>query len=565
MKSLDELIQPYIDDHSAVGAAIAVLQNSQITYLGGFGKTCVEDHGIPVTPQTLFAYGSISKNFCAAVVMRLVEQGLLDLDQPVVEYLPGFQFSRKDFGNKVTLRHLLSHTSGLPMAGKYWGPRDPDSLGRFVYEQIPYYKFLAVPGRVHLYSNTVICIAGHVAEVVTGKYYEDLIQEYVFDPLEMIDSTFDPAIAMTYPLALPHKRNPDGTLKVEHRMTYNVSGSPSSFAYGSVTDLAHLAQMYLNQGNYHELQYLSPYSIDEMQKPHASRYIDEHIHPLANVNRGYGLGFNTGEYKGKRAARHGGMNLSFNCFFDLFPDDGAGVVILTNYSNDEPLLELVAALYDYALDLPYVGIVRSSRPAPISKPDNTHQLEDFSGSFLNVESGSLVRFKVIEDKLVIENRDNTIPLTQYSSHQFYAVITEKFIQLIAFIRNAEGILTHVMLSGNPYFPVVVDPSFHPRPDLWENYQGTYKDPTNRNMSDIFTVRIKDETLFIAEGDKEVPCSPITNRRFTSELGTIEFEDTRIEPIKILVWGLSTRFYPLAEEKFKDGKIIEYLVDVPTSS
>lgn len=562
MISLDELIQPYIDDHAAVGAAIAVLQNGQISYLGGFGKTCVEEYGIPVTPQTLFSYGSISKNLCAALVMRLVEQDLLDLDQPVVGYLPGFQFSREDFSRRVTLRHLLSHTSGLPMAGKYWGPRDPESLGRFVYEQIPYYKFLAEPGSVHLYSNTVICIAGHVAERVTGKYYEDLVQEFVFDPLGMAHSTFDPSIAMTYPLALPHESDPEGNLRVKHRMTYNVSGSPSSFAYGSVTGLANLAEMYLNQGWFRDLQFLTSVSIAEMHKPHASRHIDEHIHPLAHVNRGYGLGFNTGEYKGRRAARHGGMTLSFNCFFDLFPDDRAAVILLTNFSRDEKLLELIAALYDYALDLPSTGIVRSSKPAPVSGPDENQNLEDFTGTFLNVESGNLVSFSVVEDQLVIEDGENTLQLVQYSSHQFYSDISELFVQLIAFIRDSDGVLTHVMVSGEPYFPVMIDPSFRPQPHQWEKYQGIYMDPTNRNLEDIFTVRIQDGVLLIAEGDHEAACTPISNRKFLSELGTIEFEDSLADSVNILVWGQATRFYPIKEEKFRLDKTVEYLVDIP---
>jgi CubicO group peptidase (beta-lactamase class C family) len=285
--------------------------------------------------------------------MRLVEQGYLDLHTPIVHYLPDLRFSNVAYGSKVTLAHLLSHTSGLPLGGKYWGPRDPDSLRRFVYEQIPYYSFLSEPGTVHLYSNTVICVAGHVAEAVTGKYYDDLVQEYLFDPLQMNRVTFDPIIAMTYPLALPHERDADGNRSVVHRMTYNVSGNPSSFAYGSVIDLANLAQMYLKQGKVGGGQFLSAASIADMQRIYGNRHIDSALQPLADNYLGYGLGFEIGQYRGKRAAGHGGMNLTYNCFFKLFPYDGAGVIVLTNQSNYRPLWEMVTSLYDYALGLPH--------------------------------------------------------------------------------------------------------------------------------------------------------------------------------------------------------------------
>jgi hypothetical protein len=97
-----------MEKQAALGAAVAILQGGEIVYLGGFGTTSIEEGGVQVTPQTLFAYGSIGKNLCAVLIMRLVEQGLLQLDTPIVNYLPTLQFSDRERGRKVTLRHLLS-------------------------------------------------------------------------------------------------------------------------------------------------------------------------------------------------------------------------------------------------------------------------------------------------------------------------------------------------------------------------------------------------------------------------------------------------------------------------
>jgi len=562
MQPIDDLMKSYYQKQAYIGAAVAILQEGKIVYLGGFGNTCIEDYGSPITSQTLFAYGSISKTICATLVMRLVETGLLELDRPVVDYLPDFRFSRNDFGMKITLRHLLSHTSGLPMAGKYWGPRDPDSLRRFVYEQIPLYEFLTEPGTVHLYSNTVICIAGHVAEAVTGKFYDDLVQEYVFDPLQMTRSTYDPAVAFTFPNALAHKEGPDGELQVFHRVTYNVSGNPSGFAYGSVIDLAHLAQMYLNQGESEDERFLTASSIAEMHMLHASRLIEGHAHPAAQVNLGYGLGFNVGNYKGRRAARHGGMNLSFNCFFDLFPDDGAGVVLLTNYSRDEQLMELVVDLYDHALGLPQQGIVYIDKPLKVSPSPGAQQQKNYVGAYLNIESGDLATVEIAENTFMLIYQGKSLSLVQFGDNQFYAEISERYRLMVTFVENLEGKVSYIMIGGNPYFPANLDPSFNPQPHLWKAYEGVYKDPSNWNKDDIFTVRNQDDVLVIAEGEHEVTARPLGNRCFLCELGLIQFEDTGQEEVKILVWGKATRYYPIDGDVFRAENIIRYLVEVP---
>jgi CubicO group peptidase (beta-lactamase class C family) len=542
MDSVNAFIQPYIDNQAILGAAVAILQHGEIVYLGGFGTTSVEENCVRVTPSTLFAYGSISKTICATLVMRLSEQGRLDLDTPVVHYLPGLKFSRPGHGLKITLRHVLSHTTGLPMAGKYWGPCDPDSLRRFVYEQIPFYKFLSEPGRVHLYSNTVFCIAGHVAEAVTGKYYADLVQEYVFDPLQMARSTFDPAVALTYPVALPHESGPDGEPRLIHRIAYNASGNPSSFALGCVSDLAYLAQMVLNKGRFAGQEFLAPSSVAEMERLHASRHIEGHAHPLAQVNQGYGLGFNVGQYQDRRAARHGGMSQSYNCFFDLFPEDRAGVVLLTNFSHEEPLMELVAALYDHALGLPRQAIIYLGKPAPLSPPPGTGQLQRCAGTYLNVEAGDLAAFALVDHNLVMERQGKSMPLIPFGRGKFFAEVSEKYRIPVAFLEDSEDRATHVMIAGAPYFPIAFDPAFKPDLGLLKAYEGVYQDPSNTNPEEVFTVRLQNSGLTIAEGEHEAPCRAISNGCFLSDHGLIEFEDTDQPGVKVLVQGKAVRYW-----------------------
>ena len=185
MKSIDALIQPYIDRHAALGAAIALLRGGEIVYLGGFGVTSVEEHGAQVTRRTLFAYGSICKNLCAVLTMRLVEAGLLNLNLPIVQYLPDLHFSNADYGKRVTLRHLLSHTSGLPMGGKNWGHAIRIRSGGSCMS-----RFLATPFSRNRASFTSTATRSFASSAMSpkrlpGELYEDLVQEYVLDPLQM--------------------------------------------------------------------------------------------------------------------------------------------------------------------------------------------------------------------------------------------------------------------------------------------------------------------------------------------------------------------------------------------
>lgn len=150
-----------------------------LTYAKGFGVTSVEDGGLPVTPETLFRVGSITKPLTGTAIMRLVEAGKLDLDTPIKTYIDGFRLSDPEATEQVTLRMLLSHTAGLPTDGQHFGLRDPQGLEISIREEIPTYALIAPPNRVMSYSNPGVNIAVYVAEIVSGKSYTELMQDLV--------------------------------------------------------------------------------------------------------------------------------------------------------------------------------------------------------------------------------------------------------------------------------------------------------------------------------------------------------------------------------------------------
>jgi CubicO group peptidase (beta-lactamase class C family) len=220
------------------GLALAVVRHGRTVYARGFGLTCTEPHGRPVTPDTLFRIGSVTKPLTGTVVMRLVDEGKLALDTPVRDYVPWFKTSDAKATRTITPRLLLSHTSGLPHDHKPTGPRGDDALERRIREEVPRYPLVAPPGTKFSYSNTGIHVLAFLIETLTGKPYVDAMRDLLFEPLGMRHTTFLPSVALTYPAALGHQLTRKGQLEVEHHYAENVANYASGQAISTVLDLA---------------------------------------------------------------------------------------------------------------------------------------------------------------------------------------------------------------------------------------------------------------------------------------------------------------------------------------
>lgn len=534
-RAIDEKLKVIVAMGEVLGVSLALIQDGQIAFARGYGLTAADETGIPVDADTLFAYGSISKVICATLIMRLVEQGLLDLDRPLVDYLPRLSFSDQTYGQRVTLRHVLSHTTGLPAAGRYYGPRGAGALQNVVEAELPHYAFLAAPGTLHLYANTVYCIAGYTAEVVTGRDYDSLVQELVLDPLRMASTTFAPPSDVPGSVALPHDRDEDGLWPVT-RLPANDAGHPSSFAYGTAIDLARLALGHLEQDDFLSAQILA-----EMHREHTSRYVADAAHPLAHASAGYGLGIMTGQYKGHHVLRHGGMTLSCNCFFDLIPERRSGFVLLTNVSEEEPLMELVAFLYDKVLDLPSRGIMLLEAPPAVDNPQERGGWPLYEGDYLNVEWGGLVAVRVENDRLILEQDDEQLPLTCTGRGRYYAQTNNGRRLPLAFIGDFTKAVQHIVLGGEPYH------RFHQKPQPAQGaalatFVGCYRDLYNSSDEEILYIELEDNRLLIREGDGDwLMCEPLGARAFRCALGYFEFESESGGRAPVLVWGKATRY------------------------
>ncbi len=215
-------------------------------YAAGFGVTSIENP-LAVTPDTLFQTGSISKTFTGTILMRLVEDGKVDLDAPVRTYLPKFKLSDKDVAEKVTIRHLLTHTGGW--IGDYFNDygNGDDALEKIV-RDVAKLEQVTPLGEVWSYNNTGFNIAGRVVEVVTGKPFEQVAQEMILDPLGM-DMTFyfPDDILITHRFVVGHHK--DGKkVKVSRPWAIGRNGAPVGGVISTVKDLLTYARFHMGDG-----------------------------------------------------------------------------------------------------------------------------------------------------------------------------------------------------------------------------------------------------------------------------------------------------------------------------
>jgi CubicO group peptidase (beta-lactamase class C family) len=434
--------------------------------------------------------------------MRLVEAGKLDLDTPIKTYIDWLHLSDPDATEHITLRMLLSHTSGLPTDGQHFGLRDPQGLEASIREQLPTYTPVAPYNTVLSYSNPGLNLAGYVAEKVSGKHYATLMQELVFDPLQMQRTTFDPTIAMTYPLAQSHALDKNGTLHVQHQYADNIAHYPSGFAISTVMDLTNFAIMHMQQGTFQGQSILTPESVQEMHKAQALLYTLE--------DAAYGLTFFLKTYKGKQYLWHDGGISTFGSRLALLPETGTAVIM--TFNRWLPTVDIVTeGIFDQLLLLPE----QQAGPESI-EPDRT-LWSNYTGSYLGQWRG-LTKIEVTNDHLILRQNDTIIPLHAVRNDLYVGhAENEKMLISVGFPAALESTQ---YIYVNSFVHTRAKLTTAPDQHRWKDFEGTYA----LEGLDTYTISVvEDELHLYSKTDNlEITLTPVDATRFGCRWGLFEF-------------------------------------------
>ena len=370
---LRQVVEAAMEELGVPGVAVGVIHDGK-EQAAGFGVTNV-NHPLEVTTDTLFQIGSISKTFLGTLVMRLVEQGKLNLDTPVSEFIPDFTMQDMDAASRVTMRQLLNHSAGW--TGDYFddtGTGD-DAIDKMV-RQMATIPQLTPLGELFSYNNAGFYVAGRVIEIVTGQTFEAAMQELVLDPLGMEMTFFFPDDVMTHRFAVGHGGKGDD-VKVLTPWALARCANPAGGLSSTVNDMLKYARFQLGEGP----QILSAESVQTMRTPSM---------PIDTFGNHVGVTWMLRNIGDVRIITHsGGTNGQISLFLTV-PERGFGMVILTNNGSGG---QLTMQVMKWALKH-YLG---AEDPQPEHQERTPEQLQEYAGTYqaamskmeLSVEDGAL--------------------------------------------------------------------------------------------------------------------------------------------------------------------------------
>lgn len=337
-EQLEPVIKQLMQQSNMPGFAIAVVEDQKIVYAASFGVRNLASKQA-VSTRSLFHMASITKPFVATSIMQLWEQGKIDLDAPLIKYLPYFRLADERY-KLITLRQMLSHISGFPDVRDYeWDkPQyDDGALERYV-RTLGNQSLIAEPGAKFQYSNMAFEVLGDVIAKVSGMSFEDYVKRNILEPLGMKNSTLLVKQADPQLLSSPHVQGAAYDVEVSKVFPYNRMHSPSSTLYSNVLDMSRWAMANLNRGELDGKRILKSSTYDLMWKPAGAQFPEIGISWFLRKHREYAI------------INHSGGDVGFVSNLVLIPEKKLAVVMMSNYDR-APLRLFTNAALDVALGL----------------------------------------------------------------------------------------------------------------------------------------------------------------------------------------------------------------------
>jgi CubicO group peptidase (beta-lactamase class C family) len=428
------------------GLSVGIVHDQEVIWTRGFGYADVEQQ-TPAAPDTLYRIASITKLFTNTAILHLRDAGKLQLDDPITRYLPWFNIqNHHSDAPPITIRHLITHTSGLPReaAFPYWTDAEFPTLEQ-IQEKLPIQEAILPTETRWKYSNLALSMAGEIVAIVSGQPYADYVQEHILDPLGMKHTLVrspepgNPQLATGY-----GRRLPDGS-RSSSPYTDSQGCTPAFNMSSTVEDLARFAMLHFRDGPAGGVQILRGSTLREMQRIHW-------LEPKWQA--GWGLGFRIMRQGDKTYVGHGGAVLGYRTLLQLCPADKIAVVVLTNADDGDPLLYVEKAFQ-------WVAPSISKAVAPPAKATESDPAwQAYVGKYRNAWGDSQVL--VLDGKLAMIGPalpDPTLAvntLVPVGDHTFRAETEDGYSihgELVVFEMDDEGQVHRVKAGQNFAYPV----------------------------------------------------------------------------------------------------------------
>ncbi len=369
-RAVAERVMALLGEQGVPGASLGIFADGKEEY-AGFGVASMETR-TPVTLDTLFQIGSLTKTYTGTAIMRLMEQGKIDLDVPVHTYLPDLRLADEVVASKVTIKHLLTHTGG------WWGDsftdtgNGDDATARFVTEKLPTFPQIEPLGALFSYNNSGFVLLGRVIEVMTGMPYRAALANLVLQPLGLAAAYFSPEEVMARAHAVGHGEGKNG-LQVAHPLFLPRNIDPAGGIFSTIKEQVRYARFHLGDGTVGGGRALQADTLQRMQNAQAVIIPGQ---PTTKI----GLPWFVQQLPGLRLIAHPGDTVGQHTEFVAVPDKGFAFVLLTNATKGAVVASyaLTVALGQYlgvgpAANTP--GATVAAPPTTVAPPTITLPLE----------------------------------------------------------------------------------------------------------------------------------------------------------------------------------------------
>jgi CubicO group peptidase (beta-lactamase class C family) len=411
---VDDFVKKQMEERKIPGLSIAVMKNGEIIKAEGYGYANLE-HMVPAKPETVYQSGSVGKQFTATGVMMLVEEGKVNLDDPITKYFPDGPKSWK----KVKVRHLLSHTGGI--SNKLYDQINmrEDQTEEQLLKKIATLPLDFQPGEKWNYSNPGYLLLGILIRKASGKFYGDFLQERIFKPLGMTttrvinESDIIPNRAAGYVMEKEQIKNQSWVAPM-------INTTADGSLYFTVLDLAKwdaalYAENLVKKSTLEQMWTPTKLNNDKLEK--------------------YGFGWGVDKIRGHQIIAHGGSWQGFTTYIARYVDDKLTVVVLTNFAASHPgsIAKGIAGIYNPDL--------KPIEPKEVSIDPKI--LDAYVGDY-QLEGNYIIQITKENDRLMsLAPEQPKFQLYPESETKFFLKVDEG---TITFVKDASGKVTHLVLE-----------------------------------------------------------------------------------------------------------------------
>ena len=465
IKALDSYIENAIKVWQPPGLAVAVIKDGKVIFSKGYGINSVEQKKA-VDTHTLFAVGSTTKAFISASLAMLVDEGKVEWDDHVIDYLPNFQLYDPYVTRELTIRDLLTHRSGVGNTDYLWSLMNisGDSALYKMREVEPSYSLRSS----FVYQNLFYLAAGMVVEQVSGKQWGEFLRDRIFNPLEMNESY--PVFSQVKSAdnrAEGHMYDEEKIIEIEQLVADNIG--PAGSMWSSIDDMAKWMRFLLNEGIIDGDTLISAKNFKELFKPQ-QMVPSGAFYPTQQLTKPhwttYGLGWFQHDYRGRMVQFHTGSLPGMVAIAGMIPDENIGVYVFGNLDHVELRHAIMYTVFDLFIDgkitrdwsadlkeLYDKFKVEDKDPVKVSNTKPSLAYEKVTGLYKNDKYGLVkVSEKNAVKILAINNKVfGKLEHWHYDTYQIDFDIIWYGKTMLDFRLNAEGKISYIEVMGNRYY------------------------------------------------------------------------------------------------------------------